>query len=47
VIEDYVRAVHFVHNEGGKNSRLRNMSIEEYRELRDQDVRIKADGSVV
>ncbi|MBC7532057.1 MAG: ATP-dependent exonuclease SbcCD, C subunit-like protein [Oligoflexus sp.] len=36
VIEDYVNAVHFVHNEGGKNSMLRNMSIEEYKKERDQ-----------
>jgi hypothetical protein len=28
--------VHFVHNEGGKNSLLRNMTIEEYRTLRDE-----------
>ncbi|MDD2389545.1 MAG: SbcC/MukB-like Walker B domain-containing protein [Desulfobacterales bacterium] len=31
VIEDYIRAVHFIHNEGGKNSILRNLSIDEYR----------------
>ncbi|MBW2637689.1 MAG: hypothetical protein JRC86_09250, partial [Deltaproteobacteria bacterium] len=31
VIEDYIRAVHFIHNDGGKNSILRNLSIEEYR----------------
>ncbi|HET9239578.1 MAG TPA: SbcC/MukB-like Walker B domain-containing protein [Oligoflexus sp.] len=36
VIEDYVQAVHFVHNDGGKNSMLRNMSIEEYRKDRDK-----------
>jgi uncharacterized protein YPO0396 len=35
VIEDYVNAVHFVHNEGGKKSMLRNMSIEEYRQERE------------
>ncbi len=31
VIEDYIRSVHFVHNEGGANSMLRNLSLEEYR----------------
>lgn len=36
VIEDYVNAVHFVHNEGGKNSMLRNMSIEEYKKEKEQ-----------
>jgi uncharacterized protein YPO0396 len=50
VIEDYVRAVHFVHNEGGKCSKLRNLSIEEYRELRESeantDIKIRPDGSV-
>lgn len=30
VIENYIRSVHFVHNEGGRNSQLRNLSIEEY-----------------
>jgi uncharacterized protein YPO0396 len=32
IIEPFVSSVGFVHNEGGKNSRLRNLSIEEYRE---------------
>ncbi len=31
VIEDYIRSVHFVHNEGGSNSVLRNLTLEEYR----------------
>ena len=31
VIEDYVSSVHFVHNEGGCNSVLQNLTIEEYR----------------
>ncbi|HHD57133.1 MAG TPA: ATP-dependent exonuclease SbcCD, C subunit-like protein, partial [Desulfobulbaceae bacterium] len=31
VIENYIHSVHFVHNEGGRNSQLRNFSIEEYR----------------
>jgi len=32
VIEDYISAVHFVHNSEGKYSMLRNLSIEEYQE---------------
>ena len=32
VIEPFIRHVHFVHNENNRNSQLRNMSIEEYRE---------------
>ncbi|HBN8607092.1 TPA: ATP-binding protein [Pseudomonas aeruginosa] len=31
IIEPYVSSVGFVHNEGGRESRLRNLSIEEYR----------------
>lgn len=31
VIENYVKSVNLVHNEGGKNSMLRNLTIEEYR----------------
>ncbi|TMQ77897.1 ATP-binding protein [Candidatus Accumulibacter phosphatis] len=31
IIEPYVSSVGFVHNEGGRASRLRNLSIEEYR----------------
>ena len=31
VIEDYVNSVHFVHNQGGNHSMLRNLTIEEYR----------------
>ncbi len=31
VIEDYVSSVHFVHNEGGCNSVLQNLTIDEYR----------------
>ncbi|AMO56846.1 ATP-binding protein [Endozoicomonas montiporae] len=36
VIEDYVSSVHFVHNEGGCNSVLRNLSIEQYRKEKQQ-----------
>ncbi|MCP4041926.1 MAG: ATP-dependent exonuclease SbcCD, C subunit-like protein, partial [Gammaproteobacteria bacterium] len=32
IIEDYINAVHFVHNEGGLNSLIRNLTVEEYRE---------------
>ena len=31
VIEDYISAVHFVHNEGGASSIVQNLTIEEYR----------------
>lgn len=31
VIEDYISAVHFVHNEGGSSSMVQNLTIEEYR----------------
>ncbi|MGI9276598.1 MAG: ATP-binding protein [Endozoicomonas sp.] len=36
VIEDYVSSVHFVHNEGGCNSVLQNLTIEEYRRDKQQ-----------
>ncbi len=32
VIEEYINAVHFVHNDGGHNSILRNLTVEEYRQ---------------
>jgi len=32
IIEDYIHAVHFVHNEEGRNSMVRNLTIEEYRQ---------------
>ncbi len=32
IIEDYVKSVHFIHNEEGKNSMIRNLTIEEYQE---------------
>lgn len=32
VIENYINSVHYVHNDGGRNSQIRNLSIEEYRE---------------
>lgn len=35
IIEPYVASVAFVHNEGGRDSRLRCLSIEEYRSERD------------
>jgi len=36
VIEDYVAAVHFAHNEGGSSSRVQNLTIEEYRMRRQE-----------
>ena len=36
VIEDYIAAVHFVHNEGGSNSMVQTLTIEEYRERKAQ-----------
>ncbi len=32
IIEDYISAVHFVHNEDGKKSIIKNFSIDEYRD---------------
>jgi uncharacterized protein YPO0396 len=32
IIEDYVSAVHYIHNPDGKNSMIRNLTIEQYRE---------------
>src|SRR6185437_12153014 len=32
IIEDYINAVHFVHNTGGNNSEVHNLSIAEYKE---------------
>jgi uncharacterized protein YPO0396 len=34
IIEDYINAVHFVHNREGKYSMLRNLSIEEYKKAK-------------
>ena len=36
VIEDYIAAVHFVHNEGGASSMIQNLTIEEYRERKQE-----------
>jgi uncharacterized protein YPO0396 len=36
VIEDYIAAVHFVHNEGGSNSMVQSLTIEEYRERKEE-----------
>jgi len=36
IIEDYIRAVHFVHNENGKRSILKNLTVHEYREQKKQ-----------
>ena len=32
IIEDYISSVHFVHNEDGKKSIIKNLSIDEYRD---------------
>ncbi|MGO0306149.1 ATP-binding protein [Endozoicomonas acroporae] len=37
VIEDYVNSVHFVHNQGGNHSMLRNLTIEQYRQEKQQE----------
>jgi uncharacterized protein YPO0396 len=39
IIEPYVSSVAFVHNEGGRDSRLRTLSIAEYRAERDEATR--------
>ena len=36
VIEDYIAAVHFVHNEGGSNSVVQTLTIEQYRERKEE-----------
>ncbi|MCP4721517.1 MAG: AAA family ATPase [Desulfobacteraceae bacterium] len=36
IIEDYISAVHFVHNEDGKYSVLKNLTVNEYREQKKQ-----------
>lgn len=36
VIEDYIAAVHFVHNEGGSNSMVQTLTIEQYRERKNE-----------
>ena len=37
VIEDYVNSVHFVHNPGGNQSVLRNLTIEQYQQEKQQE----------
>jgi uncharacterized protein YPO0396 len=36
VIEDYISAVHFAHNEAGASSMVQNLTIEEYRERKQE-----------
>jgi uncharacterized protein YPO0396 len=36
IIEDYISAVHFVHNEDGKRSILKNLTVQEYQEQKKQ-----------
>jgi uncharacterized protein YPO0396 len=48
VIEPFVASVGFVHNEGGRDSRLRCLSIEEYRAQKAEEIaESKADGGSV
>jgi len=47
IIEPYVSAVGFVHNEEGRRSMLRNLTIEEYRHERDDRLEQKAAADVV
>ncbi|MEO6597467.1 MAG: SbcC/MukB-like Walker B domain-containing protein [Planctomycetota bacterium] len=46
VIEDYIAAVHFVHNEGGANSMVQNLTIEAYRARRQEFVLAAAAANV-
>lgn len=41
IIEDYIRAVHFVHNEDGSKSIIRNLTIEEYRKEKEQHLQLQ------
>jgi uncharacterized protein YPO0396 len=43
VIEDYVKTVHFVHNEEGSNSKLHSLSFESYREEKKKRRESRAD----
>lgn len=36
IIEDYIRNVHFVHNDSGKYSLLKNLTVEEYRRQKEE-----------
>lgn len=47
IIEPYVNTVGFVHNEEGRRSMLRNLTIEEYRQERDKRLPRKATPDVV
>ena len=44
IIEDYINAVHYVHNEGGKHSVLSNLSVEEY-QARKKEFQANATGT--
>ena len=45
VIEAYVQSVHFVHNQDGERSQLRNLSIAEYHEEKRRRATLHADES--
>jgi uncharacterized protein YPO0396 len=47
VIEDYIAAVHFVHNEGGSNSMVQTLTIEQYRERKEEFLAAAAAASLV
>jgi uncharacterized protein YPO0396 len=36
VIEDYIHSVHYIHNPDGRNSQVRNLTIEEYRQEKER-----------
>jgi len=36
VIEKYIRSVHYIHNPDGRNSQIRNLTIEEYRQEKEK-----------
>jgi len=36
VIEDYINSVHYIHNPDGRNSQIRNLTIEEYRQEKEK-----------
>lgn len=47
VIEDYIAAVHFVHNEGGSNSMVQTLTIEQYRERKEDFLAAASAASLV
>ncbi len=39
IIEDYIASVHYIHNEDGRNSMIRNLTVDEYRAEKQQYLR--------